>query len=255
VYSTYLGGSSDDRGMSIAVDSGGGAHVTGSTSSANFPIINGLEQQKFGGIRNCPSPDANLTSSLLCRDVFVAKLDTTLTGDVSVAFSTYLGGGLDDVGLGIAVDARGTSYVTGFTSSSDFPMVDPMQSGFGGGFDAFVARIALSADNPDLMITKSHTGDFSVDEEGVYTVIVTNIGTGATSGLIAVTDALPSGLSFLRSTGTEWVCSPSTGQLVTCTNSSSLKPGSSSGFSLVVRVANTAVPAVTNVASVQAPGH
>jgi hypothetical protein len=195
VYSTYLGGSNDDGGMSIAVGSRGDVHITGSTSSGNFPVVNGLAQQKFGGIRNCPSPDGNVTQTLICRDAFVAELNTTLTGAASVLFSTYLGGSLDDVGLGIAVDSRGNSYVTGFTSSSDFPLVDPMQPGFGGGFDAFVARIAVSGGDPDhkidttTMITSDLPDPSVVGEPITISFKVTTSTPGPViTGTVVVTD-------------------------------------------------------------------
>ncbi len=126
-YSTYLGGSGSDGcvGSScLAVDSSGNAYVTGFTESINFPTMNSLQTALAGG-----------------RDVFVAKLNATGS---SLVYSTYLGGtgGGGEVGLGIAVDAAGSAYVTGYTSSTDFPTMNPMQATYGGGsFDAFVAKL------------------------------------------------------------------------------------------------------------------
>src|SRR5213078_311962 len=102
VYSTYLGGSSDDEGLAIAVDALGNAYVTGITFSTNFPATAGAFQTTLGGT----------------EDAFVTTLNAT--GSLLV-YSTYLGGSDVDDGLGIAVDARGNAYVTGFTGSTNFP--------------------------------------------------------------------------------------------------------------------------------------
>ena len=121
-YSTYFGGSNVDEGFAIAVDTAGNAYVTGSTSSANFPTSMGAFQTVFAGV----------------KDVFVTKIDATGS---ALVYSTYLAGSLDDQGRGIAVDATGNAYVTGFTSSTNFPTVNPLQSTNGGAYDAFLAKI------------------------------------------------------------------------------------------------------------------
>ena len=80
----------------------------------------------------------------LCRlstaasDAFVAKLNPTGS---ALVYSTYLGGSVDDFGYGIAVDSAGDAYVTGFTESTNFPTANPLQATFGGGNDAFVAKL------------------------------------------------------------------------------------------------------------------
>jgi hypothetical protein len=105
-YGTYLGGSGNDYGNAIAVDSAGSAYVTGYTGSTNFPVVGGV-QTKCGG--NC----AGGTS-----DAFISKFSAT--GSVLV-YSTYLGGSQNDYGNGIVVDSAGNAYVIGQTYSSDFP--------------------------------------------------------------------------------------------------------------------------------------
>jgi Beta-propeller repeat len=120
-YSTYLGGSDDDEGNGIAVDSAGNAYVTGQTGSTNFPTSNPLQPTNHGG-----------------GDAFVAALDPT---GATLLYSTYLGGSGGDAGQGIAVDSAGNAYVTGITSSTDFPMANPWQSTNHGGYDAFVAAL------------------------------------------------------------------------------------------------------------------
>jgi hypothetical protein len=125
-YSTYLGGSSYDEGFGIAVDSAGSAYVTGVTISSDFPTANPLQSTLGGGA----GPHG--------EDAFVAKLNPAGT---ALVYSTYLGGSDLDGGWGIAVDAAGDAYVTGWTESTDFPTANPVQSSFGGGEDAFVAKL------------------------------------------------------------------------------------------------------------------
>ncbi len=121
VYSTYLGGSADDRGFSIAVDGTGNAYVTGWSASPNFPMAAAV-QPNFGGIRNA----------------FVAKLNPAGT---SLVYSTYLGGAGTDSGNGIALDSANAAYVTGSTNSSNFPLAGAIQSSLAGGTDAFVTKL------------------------------------------------------------------------------------------------------------------
>ena len=122
VYSTYLGGSGDDSGNGIAVDGSGNAYVTGTTASTDFPTMNPF-QPAYGGD----------------NDAFVAKLNPTGS---ALVYSTYLGGSGYDEGYGIAVDNLGDAYVTGYTASTNFPTVNPLQPAYGGGEgDAFVAEV------------------------------------------------------------------------------------------------------------------
>jgi Calx-beta domain-containing protein/carboxypeptidase family protein/beta-propeller repeat-containing protein len=105
IYSTYLGGSNgSETGYSIAADASGNAYITGMTTSSNFPTVNPIQATNGGSI----------------GDVFVAKLNTQGS---ALVYSTYLGGSNIDIGRGIAVDSTGNAYVTGFTSSAEFPLV------------------------------------------------------------------------------------------------------------------------------------
>ena len=121
-YSTYLGGSGDEGGLGIAIDSAGDSYVTGNTTSSNFPTQNPTQQTYAGGL----------------DDVFVTKFDPTGT---TLIYSTYLGGSADDVGEAIAVDSAGNAYVTGYTTSTDFPTMNAFQPLNGGASDAFVTKI------------------------------------------------------------------------------------------------------------------
>lgn len=129
LYSSYLGGSGSDAGTGIAVDSSRGVYLTGRTDSADFPTKDPAQGSRAGR-----------------RDAFVTKLEPdAVAGDSDLVYSTYLGGGGDDEqGSAIAVNASKTAYVTGHTSSDDFPIKDPVQAFSGGEGDAFLAK--LSAD-------------------------------------------------------------------------------------------------------------
>jgi hypothetical protein len=123
LYSTYLGGDSDDVGFSIATDTAGNAYVTGYTDSTDFPV----------------TPDAFDMSLDGTEDAFVAKLDST---GGSLLYSTYLGGGRYDVGFSIATDTAGNAYVTGYTYSADFPATHgAFDTTLNGRYDSFVAKV------------------------------------------------------------------------------------------------------------------
>ena len=109
VYSAYLGGSDADSGNAIAVDSSGNAYVAGSTRSANFPVVNSIQQYGGGTCHQGTRP---------CADAFVAKI---APGGASLIYSTFIGGSLDDIAFGLALDANGNAFITGGTVSSNFP--------------------------------------------------------------------------------------------------------------------------------------
>lgn len=126
VHSTYLGGNDADAGGSIVVDGAGNSYVTGSTRSRNFPTTAGVVQATCA---SCPTRS----------DVFVTKLNATGS---ALLYSTYLGGGENDEGTGIALDPAGNVCVTG-TTALGFPTVNPIQTGrFGSNF---VAKLNGSA--------------------------------------------------------------------------------------------------------------
>jgi hypothetical protein len=100
VYSTYIGGNSDEEGRGIAVDGSGNAYVTGYTQSTNYDVTTGA----FQTTKSTTNPSE--------KDVFVTKLNATGT---ALVYSTYIGGSGDDRGYAIAVDGSGNAYVTGRT--------------------------------------------------------------------------------------------------------------------------------------------
>jgi len=119
------------------------------------------------------------------------------------------------------------------------------------------ANDSTTITTPDLTITKTHTGSFSVGTNGTYTINVTNNGTADTTGQITVTDPLPAGLGFVAagSGGGGWTCTNPSGQTVSCTNAGPItKTGGNSSFPLVVSVATGAFPSVTNTVTVADAG-
>ncbi|GBC85042.1 hypothetical protein HRbin11_01483 [bacterium HR11] len=126
-YATFLGGSSGDEGHGIAVDGNGAAYVTGLTGSSGFPTTPGAYDTTFNGL----------------TDVFVVKLNPAGQGNADLAYATFLGGGANDQGYGIAVDGNGAAYVTGPTGSSDFPTTPgAYDTSPNGSWDAFVVKLS-----------------------------------------------------------------------------------------------------------------
>jgi Beta-propeller repeat len=124
LYSTYLGGSGSDFGFGIRVDSAGNSHLAGETRSVNFPTTPDAVQPTVpGGFSDC----------------FVTRLNAAGS---ALLYSTYLGGSAGDACFGLALDAAGSTYVTGDTESADFPTTPgSFDTSANGGFDVFVAKI------------------------------------------------------------------------------------------------------------------
>ena len=129
LYSSYLGGDTEDVGYGIGLDAANNAYVAGLTYSTNFPTTAGALQAAFGG----------------AGDAFVAKVNTNASGAASLVYSTYLGGAGLDQASGIAVDPAGNAYVAGVTNSAAFGFtpagVQPTYKGQG---DAFVAKLTTT---------------------------------------------------------------------------------------------------------------
>jgi uncharacterized repeat protein (TIGR01451 family) len=114
-------------------------------------------------------------------------------------------------------------------------------------------RPAGSTPVPDLLIAKSHTGSFTQGQVGAtYTLSVSNGGSASTSGTVTVTDTLPAGLTATGIAGTGWSCTLAT---LTCTRSDALAPaGAYPAITVTVNVSSSALPTVTNAASVSGGG-
>ncbi|MFW9873128.1 MAG: SBBP repeat-containing protein [Candidatus Thorarchaeota archaeon] len=162
IYSTFIGGNITDRAYSIDVDSEGCAYITGFTSSYTFPTTFGAMNLSYNGGE---------------QDIFVCKLSADGS---TLLYSTYIGGSLPSDGLGsreegwsIEVDSEGCAFITGFTSSSDFPVsYNTFDRTFNGGWrDIIVCK--LNAEGTKLLYSTFLGGDnddwgtsITLDHEG-----------------------------------------------------------------------------------------
>ncbi|HLK33417.1 MAG TPA: SBBP repeat-containing protein, partial [Terriglobales bacterium] len=156
LFLTYLGGSGTDIGNGIGVDSAGNTYITGSTSSADFPVLasagSTLYQGSYGGGAS---------------DAFATKLAAS---GGSLIWSTFIGGSGDDAGLGVAVDANQNSFFTGSTTSTNLNVIRAIQATPGGGTDAFAGKFDISG-NAQFVTYLGGSGDdrgtgVAVDVEG-----------------------------------------------------------------------------------------
>jgi hypothetical protein len=151
VYSTYIGGSGEDRGIAIAVDGSGNAYVTGGTDSPDYDVTPGAFQT------------TKSTTNPIETDVFVTKLNATGT---DLVYSTYIGGSNNDVGYGIAVDGSGNAYVTGYTESTDYDVTPgAFQTTNEGWRDVFVTK--LNAAGTDLVYSTYIGGNSGEGGRGI----------------------------------------------------------------------------------------
>ncbi len=152
VYSTFLGGSNYDKGRGIALDASGRVYVAGFTRSDNYPTLNPYQAARVGD-----------------SDIFVTKLDMTLSGVASLLYSTYLGGSGSDHAYGLALNGANQVYLTGFTQSTNFPLANPFHNTFGGGtcrgsacYDAYVTHLDIGSNS---LVSSSYLGG-SNEEQG-----------------------------------------------------------------------------------------
>ncbi|MCB0204054.1 MAG: SBBP repeat-containing protein [Anaerolineae bacterium] len=138
-YTTFLGGTGSDRGSSIAVDEAGNAYVTGYTDSSNFPTTLGAFDRSYNGN----------------GDAFVTKLNPAGSG---LPYSTFLGSSDGDNGYSIVVDGQSGAYVTGSTSSNNFPTTPgAFDRSYNGNGDAFVAKLAIGGSGATATPTRTPT--------------------------------------------------------------------------------------------------
>ncbi len=246
-YFTYLGGSGTDVGTSIAVDTIGGARVTGWTNSTDFPVFNNhLAQTAFGGGAS---------------DAFIARIDTTATSPTALGHnSDYFGGAGTDIGTSVALDTVGAVYLAGETSSATgFPLLNPLYGTLNGPSDAFVSKLS-----PFVNLTVNGTASptpVGVGNQVSYTYTITN-GNNANGVItnpgdfvsgVTFTDILPSSgnATFTSATASPGSCGTASGGTVAC-NIGSLN---SSGTAIVtVILVPTVGGALGNTGSVYLNG-
>jgi len=174
-YSTFLGGSGTDSAQAIALDNGGNVYLTGWAGSVDFPVTpSALQTQIRQGCGPAPYHPAN-------GDAWVAKISRDGS---NLLYSTFLGGTCADEGLGIVVDSSGSAYVTGVTTSPDFPTTagsyKPVTQALGN--TGFLAKLTPSGDG---LVYATYIGGPGTDT--AEAVAVDSAGnayvTGATVGL------------------------------------------------------------------------
>jgi uncharacterized repeat protein (TIGR01451 family) len=172
VYTTYLGGSGEDRATGVAVNSSDEAYVTGFTSSTNFPTVTPLQIANGGGF-----------------DAFLTKLNA---GGSVLLYSTYLGGSGNENNAStitwtnpIVLDAANNAYITGYTASNNFPVAGALQSSTAGGQDVFVAKVSDSTPAADFSVSIS-PGSRTVSPGGGTTYTVTATPQGGFTGTISL---------------------------------------------------------------------
>ncbi len=120
LFSTYFGGSGSTVANAIALDGSGGVYIAGQTDSASLPTLGPFQSANGGGV-----------------DAYIAKFTTT----GAPQYASYLGGSGTDMAFALAADTSGNAYVTGSTSSVNFPVLNPLQSKLNGFADAFVTKV------------------------------------------------------------------------------------------------------------------
>lgn len=251
LYFTYLGGTLADAGTAVATDNVGGALVTGWTSSTDFPNAvlsgNALQTTSGGG-----------------KDAFVARIDTSTVCSSNPGasppvkcpgYSTYLGGNGTDIGTGIALDSQSSTYVTGETASTNFPVASAFQSSLNGANpDAFVSKLGPIG---NLVITPTTPAAIGVGNQVAFTYTIVNNG-DPTSNII-VTDTLPSsGATFNSISAGQGSCGTAVSSTVTC-SIGTLNSGASVTVTVNLTPTAPATPltapgAVSNSIFVTAPG-
>ncbi|HEX4770429.1 MAG TPA: SBBP repeat-containing protein [Bryobacteraceae bacterium] len=187
LYSTYFGATGHDYGQAIALDATGHAYIAGMTASNNLPKVS-------------PTQGTYAENT----DAFVAEFDLTKSGAAGLLFSTYIGGNGYDEADGIAVDSNSNVYVTGKTSSTAFPVVNPLQATNAGSYDTFVTKIEMA---PELALASVSVNPSSVTggvaSEGTVKLAKAATGAGSTvtlmstnsDAVVPVTVTVPAGSS------------------------------------------------------------
>ncbi len=193
----------------------------------------------------------------------VSGASVTFTAPSTGASGTFTGGTNGGLNAVVTTNSSGVATAPAFTANATGGAYNVTASVTGVATNATFALTNTVA--PNVTISKSHAGDFVVGSNGIYTIKLTNSGTGPTTGTVTVTDPLPAGLTLVSGTSATagWTCTAN-GQTVTCTNASAgvlaaSGSNSTSTISLTVSVAPDAISSptnfsLTNSATVSDPG-
>jgi len=176
LYCTYIGGSKDEVGFSVAVDQNNNIYVYGETMSlTDFPMQRPLQNSSTGGF----------------FDAFLAKYDS----NGALVFSTYLGGNNPDRAGQMVIDSLGDVYLIGHTPSLDFPVANALQPDKGGDDDIFLVKVSDPAITcPQVSFLPSSLTDALVNTFYNQTISIAN---NTTTYTFSITSGkLPTGLTF-----------------------------------------------------------
>ncbi len=145
IYSTFLGGSDDEKAFGLTVDSIGNAYVVGETRSTDFPTTTGTYDNTYNGLWDC----------------FVIKVNTI---NIEMIYSSYIGGDDNDQAYSLSIDGFGRVYITGYTESSTYPItIGSYDNSYNGGGDSFITKFNTSG---SALIYSTYLGGINSDEAG-----------------------------------------------------------------------------------------
>jgi uncharacterized repeat protein (TIGR01451 family) len=230
-YFSYLGGTGNDAGLAITVDTANGAVLTGWTQSTDFPVTTGAIQSHLIGTQ---------------QNAFLARINTAATsGNGTVgSYATYFGGTGVDQGTSAALDTNLSTYFAGDTTSTDIQTQAPLQANNKGGSDAFAVKLGTAADLAICGKLPSQTNCpdttvpiVSAGNQVTFTYTVTNKGPDLATNISVTANLAASGIpvTFNSATATSGNCSQTaTGNNVAVCTISSLQSGSTATVTIVV---------------------
>jgi uncharacterized repeat protein (TIGR01451 family) len=227
-YFSYLGGSANEAGQAITVDTGSGALVTGYTQSTDFPVF--------------PNPNSIQSALNGPQDAFVARLNTaTAVGQTTAgSWANYFGGSGTDQGTGIALDVNQNAYFAGDTNSIDLQVSKPLQTTNNGGYDAFVTQLgtAVSLSVTGTLTLGTNQTFISAGNQATFTYTITNNGPDLATSITILDNlntsitSLP--LTFVSASTSAGTCGGAgTNAIVSC-SLPSLQSGSTATVTIVV---------------------
>ena len=229
VYSTYLGGTNFDVAAGVALDAGNNVYVAGYTASFNFPLWNVPTNIPTLGYLNGITNQGLLQSTF---DGFAAKFPPLATHPSSITnliYSTFLGGSNNDVANGIAADGAGNAYVTGWTSSTNFPVVNTPA-----GLFSFLITNGINLPiATNVFLTKIASNGSAILDSAVFGGNVLDIGNGV--AVDSAGDAFVVGQESSPSTNFPTMNAPGS---LNSTNSSGLSSTNSGGYDVFVAAFN-----------------
>jgi uncharacterized repeat protein (TIGR01451 family) len=239
-YFSFLGGSANEAGQAITVDSASGAIVTGWTQSTDFPVF----------------PASTIQSTLTgAQDAFMARLNTAAQlGQTNGSWATYYGGGSTDgntvftAGTGVALDVNQNAYFAGDTNSQTLQVNTPLEA-YNGGYDAYVAELqsVLSLSISGVLTLGTNQVFVDAGNQATFTYTITNNGPDAASNITVVDDlsstitGVP--LNFVSASASAGTCGGgSTNASVSCS-----LPTLQSGATATVTIVLTPVPYTSGI--------